>query len=156
MMTEERLIGLYDRYANDMYRLALSYLKNAADAEDVVQAVFTKLIEGRAQPMPGKERALLTRMTANQCRDVLRASRRRKEEPLDEEIPFSEESDRQVYSAVMALPEKYRVAVYLHYYAGFILPEIASILHITPSAVSMRLHRAKKLLKPQLEVDFYE
>ena len=144
---------LYDRYANNLYRLALSYLKNTADAEDAVQAVFVKLIEGKAVIFPGKERALLTKMTVNQCKDILRRNKNRQEEPLDESIPFSDSKDRDVFIAVMTLPEKYRIPVFLHYYEGYRFQEIAKLLRITTSAVSMRIHRAKNLLKSQLEVD---
>ena len=144
---------LYDRYANNLYRLALSYLKNTADAEDAVQAVFVKLIEGKAVIFPGKERALLTKMTVNQCKDILRRNKNRLEEPLDESIPFSDSKDRDVFIAVMTLPEKYRIPVFLHYYEGYRFQEIAKLLRITTSAVSMRIHRAKNLLKSQLEVD---
>ena len=144
---------LYDRYANNLYRLALSYLKNTADAEDAVQAVFVKLIEGKAVIFPGKERALLTKITANQCKDILRRNKNRQEEPLDESIPFSDSKDRDVFIAVMTLPEKYRIPVFLHYYEGYRFQEIAKLLRITTSAVSMRIHRAKNLLKSQLEVD---
>ena len=144
---------LYDRYANNLYRLALSYLKNTADAEDAVQAVFVKLIEGKAVIFPGKERALLTKITVNQCKDILRRNKNRQEEPLDESIPFSDSKDRDVFIAVMTLPEKYRIPVFLHYYEGYRFLEIAKLLRITTSAVSMRIHRAKNLLKSQLEVD---
>ena len=144
---------LYDRYANNLYRLALSYLKNTADAEDAVQAVFVKLIEGKAVIFPGKERALLTKITVNQCKDILRRNKNRQEEPLDESIPFSDSKDRDVFIAVMTLPEKYRIPVFLHYYEGYRFQEIAKLLRITTSAVSMRIHRAKNLLKSQLEVD---
>lgn len=146
---------LYDQYANSLYRLALSYLKNTADAEDAVQRVFVKLIEGKAVVYPGKERALLTKMTVNQCRDMLRRNKNRQEEPLDESIPFSEPKDRDVFRAVIMLPEKYRIPVFLHYYEGYQFREIAKLLQISTSAVSMRIHRARNLLKSHLEVDSY-
>lgn len=49
-----------------------------------------------------------------------------------------------MYEVVSELPEKLRVAIHLHYYEGYSLNEIAKILDIAPSAVSMRLTRAKE------------
>ena len=54
----------------------------------------------------------------------------------------------------MALPQKYRVAVHLHYYEGYSLAETAKLLHVSASAVSMRLHRARNLLRSSLEEEY--
>ena len=53
----------------------------------------------------------------------------------------------------MELPEKYRLVVVLHCLEGYSFSEIAGFLHITASAVSMRLHRARKLLNEELGRD---
>ena len=50
-------------------------------------------------------------------------------------------------AAVSELPDKLRAAIHLHYYEGYSLKEIAEILDIAPSAVSMRLTRAKEVLR---------
>ena len=146
---------LFDQYHDMVYRLALSYTKSQQDAEDVVQTVFLKLLDGKSPPpQPGKERAWLAQVTVNACKDLLRAFWRWKTEPLDESIPFANPEDGELFSAVMSLPAKYRVAVHLHYYEGYTLEEIAGFLHISPSAVSMRLHRARKQLRSSLEDDY--
>ena len=70
--------------------------------------------------------------------------------PLEElDLPAPPE-DQEVFRAVMDLPEKYRLAVTLHCFEGYTFQEIARLLHIGPSAVSMRFHRAKTILKQQL------
>ena len=153
---EAEILELFDLYSNMVYRLALSYLRQSQDAEDAVQAVFLKLIDGRAKPEQGKERAFLTRVTINHCKDVLRSVWKRKIEPLDNEIEFEHKEDGELYYAIMDLPVKYRVVVYLHYYEGYTFYEIANFLKISASAVSMRIHRAKKLLKEKLRGDNYE
>ena len=58
-MTEAEFLPLFDRYHNMVYRLALSCTRSPQDAEDAVQTVFLKLLDGRTQPMPGKEKAWL-------------------------------------------------------------------------------------------------
>ena len=148
---EAEVLELFDRYSNMIYRIALTYLRQPQDAEDVVQAVFLKLIEGRATPAPGKERAFLTQVAINQCKDVLRSVWKRKIEPLDDEIVFQQSEDRELFDAIMGLASKYRVVIYMHYYEGYTFSEISGFLSISPSAVSMRAHRAKKLLKDKLK-----
>ena len=151
-MDGQELLTLYDQYADMVYRLALAHLHSRADAEDAVQAVFLKLIEGRTTPFPGKEKALLAQITANYCRDELRAARR-KDMPLDEALTFVDSGDRELFAAVMELPEKYRATIHLHFFEGYTFPEIGEILNIGPSAVSMRIHRAKNMLKKKLGRD---
>jgi RNA polymerase sigma-70 factor (ECF subfamily) len=147
------IVSLFDRYASTVYRIAFSYLRHAQDAEDAVQAVFLKLVEGKAQPIQGKERAFLTQLTVNHCKDALRSFWKRRIEPLDDSLVFEQEEDRELFDAVMALPAKYRVAVHLHYYEGYTFSEIAGFLKISPSAVSMRLHRARSILKETYRED---
>ena len=155
-MTEEEFLPLFDQYHNMVYRIALVSVQSQQDAEDIVQMVFLKLLEGKARPMPGHERAWLTTVTVNACRDLMRWNWRRKTEPLDETILFSDSEESALFEAVTALPKKYRMVVHLHYYEGYTCDEISNLLNITPSAVSMRLHRARSLLRSTLKEDFDE
>ena len=155
-MTEEDFLPLFDQYHNMVYRIALVSTQSQQDAEDIVQTVFLKLLEGKTRPMPGHERAWLTTVTVNTCRDLMRWNWRRKTEPLDETIPFSDPEESSLFEAVAALPKKYRMVVHLHYYEGYTHDEISSMLDITPSAVSMRLHRARNLLRSTLKEDINE
>ena len=121
------------------------------------QTVFLKLLEGTLPPQPGKERPWLSRVAVNCCRALLRRRRSRRHEPLEAaEQLFAQPEDRELYTAVMELPEKERAAVYLHYYEGYTFREIGEILHISSSAVSMRLHRGRKKLQAILKEDGYE
>ena len=60
-MEQERVLALYDAYADGVYRVALGYLRSAHDAEDAVQAVFCRLLEKELTIWPGRERAFLTK-----------------------------------------------------------------------------------------------
>jgi RNA polymerase sigma-70 factor (ECF subfamily) len=148
---ESEVLALYDEYSDMVYRIAFSYLRQPQDAEDTVQAVFLKLIEGRARPIPEKERAFLTQVTINHCKDVLRSAWKRKIEPLDDEIAFEHKEDRELFNAIMELSAKYRIVIYMHFYEGYTFPEISDFLKISSSAVSMRIHRAKKMLRKKLD-----
>ena len=146
-MEQETVLVLFDRYADMVYRIALSYLRSPQEAEDVVQTVFLRLLEGSMTVYPGKERAFLTKVTINHCKNLLSTARRHETIALDETVLLTQQEDRDIFFAIMELPEKYRVVVGLHYIEGYSFREISEFLHIGISAVSMRLHRAKSILK---------
>lgn len=152
-MERETVLELFDCYADMVYRTALSYLRSPQEAEDAVQTVFLKLLEGGMMIYPGRERAFLAKVTVNHCKNLLSAAKRREAVPLDEAALLAQPEDREVFRAVMGLPEKYRIVVSLHYFEGYSFREIAELLHIGTSAVSMRLHRAKSILKNQIGRD---
>lgn len=149
-MDRETVLELFDRYGDMVYRIALSYLRSRQEAEDTVQAVFLKLLEGKAAPHEGKERAYLTKTTANYCKNILRSAKQYVDTPLEELALLAPPEERELFLAIMELPEKYRNVMTLHYLEGYAFREIAQILHIGPSAVSMRLLRAKDILKQEL------
>ena len=155
-MQKDTILDLYDRYADMVYRIALSYLKNQHDAEDAVQSVFMKFIDGRAFPEAGKEKAFITRICINHCKDVFRSAWRNKIDITEDltHIPMPKEDE--TLEIVMALPLKYRLAIYLHFYEGYTFKEIGNLLNISSSAVSMRIHRGKKLLEELLLEDSNE
>ena len=154
-MEQNIVLELYDHYADMVYRIALSYLRSTQDAEDTVQTIFLELMESDIKIITGKERAFLTKVTINHCKNLLSATKRHESIPLDEVegILFSQPEDREVFRAVMELPEKYRLVVFLHYFEGYSFREIAQSLHIGISAVSMRLYRAKNILKSKIGGD---
>lgn len=143
------VMELFRRYRDDVYRLAVSYTRSKQEAEDVCQTVFMKLLESKVTP--GKERAWLMQVTVNQCRSLLRSSWWKHTVPLDETIPAPDTESSGIRQAVMALKPKYRVVLYLHYYEQYTTAEIAKMLHITPSAVTTRLDRARQQLRQVLK-----
>ena len=151
-MNNEAVLRLFDTYADDAFRLAYTYLGSKPDAEDVVQDVFLKLIRSDITITKGKEKSYILTMTANKCKDFFKSADASLKAPFEDaadvgsEIEIDEE-DTEMYEAVSELPETLRVAIHLHYYEGYSLKEIAGILDIAPSAVSMRLTRAKELLR---------
>lgn len=149
-MERETVLELFDCYGDTVYRVALSYLRSPQEAEDAVQTVFLKLLERDIRVYPGKERAFLTKMTVNHCKNAFSAARRRDTVPLDEAVLTAQPEDRELFRAVMELPEQYRAVVCLHYFEGYSFQKIARLLRIGPSAVSMRLHRARNILKKQV------
>lgn len=141
----------FRRYKDDVYRLALSYTRSMQEAEDVCQTVFLKAMGSTVQP--GKERPWLMQVTANECRNLLRSSWWKKTEPLDLSQCAPEREYSDVQQAVMALPPKYRVVIYLRYFEEYTTKEMAQLLNISQTAVTTRLSRARQLLKPALQED---
>ncbi len=137
------------RYHDDVYRLAVSYTRNVQEAEDVCQTVFLKLLETN-NISPGKEKAWLLQVTANQCRSLLRSAWWRRTEALDDTIPAAA-PNFDIRHAVMQLKPKYRVVIYLHYYECYSTQEIAELLKISRTAVTTRLARARDQLRQMLQ-----
>lgn len=141
---------LFYKYRDDVYRLAVSYTRSREDAEDVCQTVFLKLMEQKPID-PGKEKHWLLRVTANECRNLLRCHWWRTTVPMEDTLCVEPPEVNEILQSVLALEPKYRVVVYLHYYEMLSTEEIASLLHITRSAVTTRLSRARQMLKTELE-----
>ncbi len=143
----------FESYKDTVYRLALSYTKSKADAEDVCQTVFLKLMEQRVPPANTK--AWLMQVTANTCRNLLRSSWWRKTEMLDESIPAAlPESLSDIYLTVMSMKPRYRVVIYLHYYEEYSTKEIADLLKISQTTVTTRLSRGRESLRNILKEEY--
>jgi len=142
----------YDTYSGAVYRLAMVYLGRRADAEDVTQEAFLRLLD-RAPAFTSEEhkKRWLLQVTANLCRDQLRGFWRRRVTELEDTLPAAPTEELEALGAVLSLPEKYRLPIHLHYYEGYSVAEIAGILKLGQSAVKMRLKRGRELLKLELE-----
>lgn len=144
----------FKQFADTVYRVALHNTANFSDAEDVTQEVFVKLLETNKAFRDSEHlKAWLIRVTINLCRDKMKKSSR---ETLVENVfpnkPNEDKSD--VLEAVKALPEKYRNAVYLHYYEGYTAKEIGKILDAKESTVLSWLSRGRDALRKELDGGF--
>lgn len=149
------------RYSGMILRLCFTYSLGRADAQDICQNIFLKLLQSdRRFDSEGETRAFIIRMTVNKCKDVLKSGWRRRSVPLDElierEVPFLPEENTGVLAAVQRLPVKYREAVYLYYYEGYHAEEIAAMVGAKPAAIRQRLARAREKLRKELEGSGYE
>ena len=143
---------LYDAYAQDVFRLALSYLYDRQDAEDVCHSVFLTLVEKDVTLFPGKEKAWLLKCAANACKDQLKSFWKQHREELSENMVFSDDRDRELWDVVGQLPPKYRAVVHLYYYEGYNQEDIAKILSISRTAVQTRMQRARQILEKELKI----
>lgn len=143
---------LAEKYAPAVYRLAYAHGGNAADAEDVMQDVFLRLLT-KAPVFRDDDhaKAWLLRVAVNRARDLLRAARRQNV-PLEmaENVSAPEQPAGETLQAVLALPPKLRLVVHLFYYEELSVKEIAAAVGISQGAVKARLSRARKQLRASL------
>ena len=52
-MDRERVVQMLNQYGDDVFRLAMSYLGNRHDAEDICQNIFLKVLNTKREPLPG-------------------------------------------------------------------------------------------------------
>lgn len=149
----------YERLANEyldtVLRVAVNSCKSYADAEDVTQEVFFKLLN-RSEAFEDDDHARkwLIRVTVNTAHDLWRSSWYQRTVPLEklpEEPTFSTEDKSELFLAVQDLPVKFRQVIHLFYYEDYSTAEIAEILGIKEGAVRTRLLRARRRLKDALK-----
>ncbi len=147
----------YDAHAAQLYRVAYALLQSRESAEDAVQDAFARyLAHNGAFRDAEHEKAWLIRVTINRCHDLQRAGAVRAYTPLDDLLhqPAAESGDWQddqpVLRSILSLPEKYRLVLVLHGLEGQSVEAIAKELHLTASAVKMRLKRGRELLQKTL------
>lgn len=148
------------RYGSSILRLALSYLHNMADAEDILQDTMLRLLS--AAPVfesPEHEKAWLLRVAINLCKNHLKASQKRAYEELSESLACDIPDDLSfVWEAVSALPVKYREVIHLFYQEELSTSEIALLLDSKEATIRSLLFRAREKLRKQLKeaYDFEE
>ena len=156
-------LQLYNQYCNGMYIVANRFVKDANDAEDVVQEAFikafSKLHQYKAEVTFG---AWLKRIVVNKSIDFLK-SKKQKLVELDEvhlKVIDAENDDKwlvedaitlnDVKKAINNLPEKYQYVVMLYLIEGYDHQEISEILNISQVASRTQLSRGKVKLQELL------
>ena len=153
-MTDAAFEAAMERYADMVFRLAYSYLKNRADAEDVMQETLLKLYAQPPFEDPEHQRYWVVRVAVNECKRLLRSPWRRRTGPLEdlpETAALDSPAQSELFCQVMALPTRYRAAIYLHYYEGYSVREIATAMNAKPSTVQTWLMRARGQLRTSLK-----
>lgn len=139
-----------ERYMDTVYRVAVHNTRAVADAEDVTQSVFEALLKSTKDFQSDEHlKAWLIRVTLNQCRNLHRAQAR-EAGPLPEDLHASSAGGESVLCEVRALPEKYRNAIYLHYYEGYTAAEIAQIMGSSVNTALSWLRRGREELKKRM------
>ncbi len=166
---------LYEKYSDNVYRIAYSYVNNAEDAKDLVQETFFKIYRhiGDFESLKPEETiALIVIYTKHNAIDFLRKKKRRihaislyyetddedvrefeipDPDETPEEVVIRQENSEQLRKYVDSLPETQREVLTLKYRYGMKEKDIGRILHVDESAVSSRINRAKVRLRKMIE-----
>lgn len=155
MRSEEEIANAIETYADMVRRLCFIRKLQEADVDDVFQTVFLKYAKSPAFETREHEKAWLIRVTINACKDSLTTWFRRRvglyEHIADiaDVLPQPMEEDS-ILPLVMKLDTHYRDCIYLFYYEGYKVKEIAQILKCRENTVHTWLRRAREQLKLEL------
>jgi len=146
---------LVDRYASEMFRLAVSLVGNATDAEDVLQETFA----GAFQAMPefegrSSERTWLSRILIKQAAKWRRRRKVRRMLALDATAPGPSPEPGlrlDVLGTLETLSPEHREVIALREFQGMSYEEIAEVLGVPRGTVESRLFRARQELRERLK-----
>lgn len=160
-MDENRYVDLVDKYANTVYKIAVTYCNNRSDAEDIVQNVFIKLFKSKENFKDDEHvKRWLIRVAVNESKNMNKSFWRKRIVSLEDSEPIIDTGDKSdekaaLMEAVMRLNEKNRIVVQLYYYEGYSIREIAEILRIKETTVQTRLMRARNAIRKIVKEDCF-
>lgn len=144
-----------EKYSDMVYRIALTRSGTIENAEDIFQEVFIKFSEKKPSFNNEKhEKAWFIRVTINLSKNINKSAWNRRVFTLDESITFENKEETNVFSIVSELPQNYKTVIYLSYYEGYKVKEIAEIMNKREGTIKTWLYRAREILKQKLEGGF--
>lgn len=156
-MDDKEFVRLIEENKNQMYRLALSIVKNEFDAEDVMSDAIIKAYENKGTIRDiARFKPWIMTILCNEAKTFLRKKSRvlltDDLEMTDVSHDLQNEKDHELWIVVMNMDEKYSKIVVLYYYLRFSVKEIGKILHLSQGAVKTRLARAREELRKELKL----
>ena len=148
---------LYQSHADLVYRAALRVTGHPADAEDVLQTVFLRLLHNQERLDPTRPpESYLRRSATNAAIDVLRRRSTRSESALDEGLPQSARSSEPLLKerlrrAIATLSGRDAELFSLRYLEGLSNGELAELFGMEKATVAVRLHRIRLTLQEEIE-----
>lgn len=157
---DEAIERLVANYSDTVLRIAYQHTECMQDAEDIAQEVFLSLVYRDLPDDSEHLKAYIIRSTVNKCNSFHRMKKSENIVYLDEIYKNENEPvftipERSILSEVRSLPKRYRDVIYLFYYEGYSVSEIADILGTKTGTISSRLKRAREKLKPILQEEHY-
>jgi RNA polymerase sigma-70 factor (ECF subfamily) len=149
---------LFKRHAGMAYRLAYAIVGNAADAQEVVQTAFLKVLLNEDKEI-GHVRGWIMRIVVDTCHNKVREEGRRQSRQkavvansvaTDENDAEKNELVAAAVDAVQALPKNYRLPVWLHYLEGLSFDEVARTLSIEENTVRQQTRRGIEQVRQSL------
>jgi len=155
---------LFTRYAPLLARIVRAKVASDEEGRDLVQQTFLQLHRARNDYHAGEPlRPWLFTIAYNLIRDRWRTLGRRREEPLEQAPPQIDADTpadvlqrrrraERLHAALATLSSDQRQVVELHWFGGIPLPEVATTLGVSLSAVKVRAHRAYTRLRENLDL----
>ena len=145
--------ALYERHFETVFRAALRVTGNAADAEDVLQTVFLRVLtRGNEAALPA---AYFKRAAVNAAVDVLRRREHRAESAYDDVPQLAVQPPvllkERLRRAIAALDSDDASLFLLRHVEGLTIDELAGLFDIEKNNVAVRLHRIRRRLQAELE-----
>lgn len=140
----------YQKYFDDVYRYVLTILKNDEDTKDVLQDTFLKLYQSNQEFESDQHvKSWLLLVSNNATKNIFKNWYKNKRVNVTDLNSFQTvaTNDYQYLQDVFDLPLKYRQVIYLYYYEGYKLSEIAQLLNRNESTIKTQLSRGRDLLK---------
>lgn len=142
------------KYSPMLYKIAYSYTGNREDSEDILQEVFIRFAKQSDFKDEEHQKAWLIRVTINHSINLVKSSHRKKTVSMEGIEPAAASNEIEIdetKTLIMKLPIKYRAVIYLFYYEGYEVEEIAEILGNKKSSVYTLLRRGREALKKLIE-----
>jgi RNA polymerase sigma-70 factor (ECF subfamily) len=158
--------ALFDRFADRFFRLAVRYLKDISEAEDVVMVTFVKIFDGLKKFTYNDTKSFESWMYKILVNEALMALRRKHNFHLTEALDienmehdveiFQDHDGEYLYQLILDLPDGYRTVFNLYAVEGYDHREIAALLGITESTSRSQLFKAKQLLKRKINQEGFQ
>ena len=152
-----------DKYADMVYRIAMTVTKNQTDAQDVFQETFLRLVRYR-ETIESEEhlKAWLIRVATNCAKSLVTSSWYKNTQGIDQQLTEEAANDtandnkNQILDYIKELPEKYRIVLYLFYYEEYPVKKISQILAKKETTVKSILSRGRDKLRDKLVKEGYK
>jgi RNA polymerase sigma-70 factor (ECF subfamily) len=149
--------GLYERHWEAVFRAALRVTGNAADAEDVLQTVFLRVLSRNEPEAAARQPAAYFRRAAvNAAVDLLRRRTVHAETAYDDAAPHAAVEPalllkEQLRRAIATLEHDDATLFLLRYVEGLSNQELADEFQLEKNNIAVRLHRIRERLKAEIE-----
>ncbi|CEQ18106.1 RNA polymerase sigma factor [Paraclostridium sordellii] len=174
-MSVEEIEDLIGEYGNILYKFCIKLTQNKEDAEDLYQQTFLKATELRHKINKNSSpKSFLLSISIKLWKNNIRKNNRRnfiaptinidehehleiKDTSFDIELDLLHTEEKNyVNRAIENLKDKYKIVIIMYYTADMSIDEISKSLIIPKGTVKSRLHKARNLIKDELEAIGYE
>lgn len=145
-----------EQYSDIIYRIAIAITGNEEDAKDVFQETFLRLVKNQNKIQSEEHlKAWLIQVSGNCAKTIVSNPWNKKTQGFSGEIEGNNQTDdllkNHLLSELHQLPQKYSMVLYLFYYEGYAIKEIAKLLNKNENSIKTLLNRGRNLLRKRLK-----